>query len=324
MKECVNRHRRHWIVADPDFIGLVERVKDTRKGPKLMLRVVRGSLAEGDEVEIVHADGSSQRSFFLNVGKRPLTPESTLTTFRGGQLQGHWHRQDGTQAGVFREGDLLRAPDASPLQVEGTATDILADIAAARARGSMKRGTHLPDAVIALYLQHCMESALRGSSGTMTMGGEFGALGDTLEAHGLTEQADRARLTASAVLEQYEPGPSVRGLASVAAGVVNAPATFRAPLLVRGIGLALEEGDTFAASYSSGVRATGEGMRLPLQREGRAVALAWCGKCHDVRRLDTKLKCETCGKRLKDAPRRVVVPADVPRAEVDLREDHNR
>jgi hypothetical protein len=290
-------------------------MKEHRKGPKIMVRVLRGTLAEGDEVELTHADGSGQSARIIDIGKHPLTPDSYL---------GKWYRQDGAPADLFRAGDLLLSPDAGPITAPDEPTGILIDIAEARAVGRIQDGAHLPDAVIALHLQHAMEAAIKGSTGANMMSGQFQEVARVLDRYGLTEHADRARIVASAALEGYKPGAAMRGLASVAAGVVNAATTFKDPLLVSGIGLALEQGDAFASSYKSSLRVTGEGIRLPIQQAGRAKALGWCRKCRDVRPLDLKLKCETCGKKVADDAYSVAVIADLPVIEAELRAAHAR
>ncbi len=309
-------------MVDSGVVALVERVKESRKGSKIMLRVLSGSLHDGDEIELVRADGYRKIARITDLGSQPLTPDSTLIKFVGGVAEGTWHHQDSSATGLFFEGDLIRAPGAESVPAPPESGTILADIRAARAEGSMPQGGHLPDSVIALHLLHCTESAVRFSQGALTTSAQYLALARTLDGYGLVEQADRARLVAAAVVEGYDPGPSARGLASIAAGVLNVPTGFKSPMLVQGFALAMEEGDTFVKSYQKGVRGSGEGIRRPLQLEGRAVGLAWCKTCRTVRQVDVHMKCATCGKKVKGDLERVVIPADLPEALADLRLIH--
>ena len=106
-------------------------------------------------------------------------------------------------------------------------------------------------------------------------------------------------------------------LAAAGAGVLNMTTTFKDPLTLRAIGMAMEQGDAFVSSFNRSMAVTGSGIRIPLQEAGRAVARGWCKKCDDVRTLTTKFRCEVCGKESEEY--RVVVPADVAAVDEELR-----
>ena len=296
-------------MGDPTFIGLVNEVSETRKGPKVRVTALRGELAEGDEVEIVHSDSSTMRVQFVDVGKHPVTPET---------YEGKTYKQEGVAEGTYREGDLLRSPGGPPVEVN-PASSVAAELAAARAAGT-NPSLHVPDGVAALHIQHTIIWASKHSNGAASMMGSFQQLGRVFDRYGLTEQGDRARLIASGAVEGYQPGPGMRMLATAGAGVIGLPGAFEAPRTIQAIGLAMEQGDQFVRSYQKSMAVTGSAIRVPLQEGGRAVARGWCRKCDDVRTLTTKFKCEVCGKESEEY--RVVVPADVSAADEEIRAQH--
>lgn len=296
-------------MSDPTFVGLVANVGDTRKGPKVWVLALRGQLAEGDEVEIVHSDGSTARANFIDVGKHPITPET---------YEGKSFKQEGVPEGTFRKGDVLRAPDGRPVELD-PASALAAEIIAAREAGRTL-SPHVPDGVVGLHIARATEAAVKSSRGAVSMMGAFKSLGEVFDLYGLTEQGDRARITASAAVESYPPSPGMRMLAAAGAGVLNLTGTFKDPLTLRAIGMSMEQGDAFVSSFNKSMAVTGSGIRIPLQEVGRAVARGWCKKCDDVRTLTTKFKCEVCGKESEEY--RVVVPADVAAADEEIRAAH--
>lgn len=293
-------------MSDPMFVGLVSNVHETRRGPKVWVTALRGQLAEGDEVTISHADGTSVRARFTDVGRHPITPET---------YEGKSFKEEGLPEGTYRTGDLLLAPDWQPVEIDAT-SPLATEIAAAREAGRSTR-PHVPDAVVALHILRATETAVRSAKGSVTMLGAFQHLGEVYDLYGLTEQGDRARLVASAAVEGYPPRPAMQALATAGAGVLNLTTTFKDSMTVRAIGMSMEEGDQFVKSFNKSMAVTGSGIRIPLQETGRAVARGWCRKCGDVRTLTTKLKCEVCGKEPEDY--RVVVPADAAAADEELR-----
>lgn len=296
-------------MSDPTFVGLVANVDETRKGPKVWVTALRGQLAEGDEIEIVHSDGSTVRAHFIDVGKHPITPDS---------YEGKSFKQEGVAERTYRKGDLLRAPDGVPVELD-PASAVAGELAAAHAAGAT-HAPHVPDGVAALHIQHTIAWAAKHSGGAATMVGSFQQLGKVFDLYGLTEQGDRARLIASGAVEGYQPGPGMRMIATAGAGVLGLPTAFEAPRTIQAIGLAMEQGDQFVRSYQKSMAVTGSGIRLPLQEVGRAVARGWCKKCDDVRTLTTKFKCEVCGKESEEY--RVVVPADVAASDEEIRAAH--
>jgi len=302
-------------MTDSMLIGIVSKVDETRKGPKVWLHVLRGQLAQGDEIEVVHSDCARVLLAFTNVGKNPVTPDNVTkvgyeATFYAGPF-----KQNGVPAETYRVGDLVRAPDGPPIEAD-PASPLAVQIASARAAGLNVAGPHLSDGIVALHVQWVMDKAVKGSKGVVTASGGYSWAAKVLEGYGLIEQADRATLLSAALLEGYEPSPGVRGLASLGAGVANA-FSVDPPMLVRAVGLAIEEGDQFAKSYRNSLRVTGEAQRVPLMDQSRAVAIGWCRKCGDVTPLDKKLRCQICGKESERF--RVVIPTDKDLAEQELR-----
>lgn len=293
-------------MGDPMFVGLVSDVDETRRGPKVRVTALRGELAEGDEVVVSHADGTSARARFVDVGRHPITPKT---------YEGKAFRQEGAPEGRYRTGDLLVAPDGAPVDVD-PASPLAAEIAAAR-EAVLSRRPHVPDAVVALHILRATEDAVKAAKGSVTMMGAFQKLGEVYDLYGLTEQGDRARLVASAAVEGYPPRPTMRVLATAGAGVHNLTTTFKDSMLVQAIGMSMEQGEQFTRSFNRSMAVTGSGIRIPLQEAGRAVARGWCRKCGDVRTLTTKLRCEVCGKEPEDY--RVIVPADAAEADEELR-----
>jgi len=300
-------------MSDPMLIAIVSYVHETRKGPKVSLYVLRGQLAEGDEVEVVHADGTAQRLRFADVGKRPVTAESSAGI--GAAFDHGPFKQVGTPEGTYRVGDLLRSPEGASVEL-GSDSPLAQEVASARSAGRNAAGPHLSDAIVALHIQWMMNQAAKSATGVMAASSAYNSVAAVLNGYGLNEQADRATLLASALLEGYDPSPGVLGLATLGVGVVNAM-SFKAPLLVNAIGLAMEEGDAFAVSYRNAIKVPGEAKRVELMEQGRAVALGWCKKCGEVRALDKKFRCEVC--RRESEVRRVVVPADRDLAVSELR-----
>lgn len=293
-------------MSDPMFVGLVSDVDQTRHGPKVRVTALRGELADGDEVVIVHPDGTSARARFTDVGRHPITPQT---------YEGKAFRQEGMPEHAYRTGDLLLAPDGEPVEID-PASPLAAEIATAREAGLSTR-PHVPDAVVALHILRATETAVTSAKGSVTMMGAFSRLGEVYDLYGLTEQGDRARLVASAAVEGYPPRPTMQVLATAGAGVLNLATTFKDSMTVRAIGMSMEQGDQFVKSFNKSMAVTGSGIRIPLQETGRAVARGWCRKCGEVRTLTTKLRCEVCGKEPEDY--RVVVPADAAAADEELR-----
>lgn len=300
-------------MSDPLFVAVVSAVKETRKGPKVWLQVIRGSLSDGDVVEVVHADTTSERRPFIDVGKHPVTSESYAGIVAGGGAGPF--RQEGADGSAFRVGDLLRAPDGPPVEIDPD-SELNREIAAARRGGRLHAFQHMDNATIGLHIQWLMGQALHSSKGLTTASGSYIALAKVLANYGLQTQADRANLIASAVLEGYEPGATVKGLASLGAGVLNA-VSFSTPMLVGALGMAMEEGYAFAASFRKSVAVQGAAIRSEIMDSRRGVALGWCKKCGDVVPLDTKLRCTTCHK--ESSSYRAVVTEDRDRAEIELR-----
>lgn len=300
-------------VSDELLIAVVSDVKETRKGPKIWLQVLRGSLADGDVVEVVHADGTAEQRAIVDVGKHPITPESFAGIMAGGGAGPF--KQLGAPDSTFRQGDLIRTPGGPPVEIDPQ-SELAVEIRSARRAGRLHAYQHLDNATIGLHIQWLMGQALKDSKGLTTASGSYLALAKILAAYGLQDQSDRANLVASAILEGYQPSASVKGLASLGAGVLNA-FSFPAPMLVGALGMAMEEGDAFAASFRRSVAVQGAAVRTEIMDAGRAVAVGWCKKCGDVVPLDAKFKCATCRKQSDSY--RVVVNADRDLAEIELR-----
>lgn len=300
-------------VSDQTFIALVSSVKETRKGPKVWLQCLRGSLQEGDVVEVVHADGTTEQNPFIDIGKKPITSDSFAGLVAGGGSGPY--KQEGVGQTAYRPDDLLRAPGGAPAEID-PASDLAKSIASARNAGTLGSFPHLDDATVGLHIQWLMGEAFKDSKGVVTASGSYQSLAKVLARYGLREQSDRANLVAAAVLEGYQPSASVKGLASLGAGVLNA-ASFPAPMLVGAIGMAMEEGEAFSASFRKSLAFQGAAIRTEIMEAGRATAVGWCKKCGDIVALDSKLRCTTCHKESESF--RVVVNADRDLAEIELR-----
>ncbi len=304
-------------MRDPALIAIVSSVRESRKGPKVWLHLLRGRLEEGDDVEVVHTDGSVESRRFVDVGKHARTPESYAGV---GAIGGTGpFKQAGAPDGSYRVGDLVRGKDGPPVELDPTAP-LAIEIAEARAAGRNVAGPHLSDGIVALHIQWLTTMAVEHSLGQVTMSGGFQSLSRALAGYGLAEQSDRAMLLAAALEEGSEPTAAMRGLATLGAGVLGIATSFATPTTISGLGLALEEGGQFAKSYNKSIAASGVALRDPLLEAGRAVARGWCKKCDEVMPLDKKLKCERCGKRSEAYG--IVVPADVVALDEALRATH--
>ncbi|MGZ4673935.1 MAG: hypothetical protein ACXVH5_04725 [Ilumatobacteraceae bacterium] len=295
------------------LIALVTAAHDTRHGPKVAVNVLRGQLAEGDEVVVTHSDGSQQRRRFVDVGKHPITVEM-CAGIGNGPSAGPF-KQEGLPDGSYRVGDLLQSPGGPPGELDES-SELAGEIQRARSAGLNIAGPHLSDAIVAMHVQSLLKYASTHASGALIGSEVYNHVSEVLSGYGLQENADRAKLLASALREGYEPSPGVRGLASLGAGVINA-VSFEPPLLIKAVGLAVEEGDSFSRGYRKGIAAQGEIWRRELMTAGRAVAIGWCKKCGDITTLTDKLECERCGRESERF--RVVVLADRAVAEQELR-----
>lgn len=304
-------------MTDPMLVALVSQVHETRKGPKVWLQVLRGTLTETDEVEVLHGDGTVGRMRFVDVGKRPVTAEAFVGV---GQIGGAGpFKEAGAPEGSYCVGDLVRAPDGVPVGLDPS-SPVAAEIAVARSAGRNTAARHLSDAVVALHIHWTIAVAVKHSTGTSAAGAAFQSVAKVLAGYGLDEQADRALLLAAAVLEGSDPRPTMRGLARLSTGVAGLPTTFALPALVSTLGFGTEAGSQFKRSYTKAIATQGVLLRDPLLREGRAVALGWCKKCRDVTRLDVKVKCERCGKHCEEYG--IVVPGDAAALDTEIRAGH--
>jgi hypothetical protein len=301
-------------MSDPMMIAIVSGVQETRHGPKVWLNVLRGELSDGDEVLVTHADGTQQSLRFTDVGKHPVTAD----TWAGiGAVQGSGpFKQEHVSKGTYSVGDLLQTPGGRPVELDAS-SELAREVRQARLAGSNTAGAHLPDEIVALHVQWVLSHAASHAKGAVVGSAAYMHASDVLAGYGLRDNADRAKLLAAALREGYEPSASARGLASLGAGVINA-ISFDTPLLVKSIGLALEEGETFTRSYRKSIAVQGEVWRKELMTAGRAIAIGWCKKCADITTLNDALECQRCGKESERF--RVVIPADQAIAEQELRD----
>jgi hypothetical protein len=293
------------IMTDEMLIAHVAKVGETRHGQKVWLTVLRGELAEGDEVLATHPDGTQESLRLVDVGKRPV------------KLGGHGpYHQKGVAEGTYRRGDMLRARGGPPVELDPSSA-LAKEIEGARSAGLNASEPYLPDEIIALLVQDALNNAA-SQKGLQTAVTYYGIASSILDGYGLRESADRAMLVAASLEEGYTPSVSSRALASLGASAILAPPS-GTPFMVSALGYAVEEGEAFNFGYKRGLASSGAAKRKQLMADSRAIALGWCTKCGDIESLDDKLQCQVCHR--KSERFRVVIPADRELAEQELRDE---
>ncbi|MGZ4315287.1 MAG: hypothetical protein ACXVRS_05580 [Gaiellaceae bacterium] len=294
-----------------------------------VVEVLAGSVAKGDEVELVRLDGTVTRTCV----------EKGLTLTSTGIALGI--RLEGVRIGDIEAGDLIRAPGEDPLRVfesagdeAGAARQLVEAVHRTRSAGLANTRLNsvrtfpeeaaqaLPDEAIALVLQKRVRMALESRKHVISMSAGLQSVAEDYDALGLETEGDRLRLAAAAALEGHRVVLGKALASAVATGALagSEAATRAAPGLVP-FALGIEQGDAFGRGWEQGLSYQGATIRQELQNSGRAVAVGWCKKCGDVVRLDGGLRCVHHHKEVLDPI--VVVPSDLPDAEANLREKHS-
>lgn len=289
-----------------------------RAAPQVAL--LSGALEPGDEVQVLGADGAVTTAQVHSVGAdRDSSGGDRVVTL------------DGIRPDAVMPGDVLRRAGEPDLRLPG-----LGPLAASRARlleavrwaragavagpdGEVLR--LLPDEGVVLFVERRLRQALARHTSPFTLQHHFEAAADALETIGLRVDADRLRVAAAAALEGYGVSSSSAALAGATAlgSLTVSDAAESVVKHAKGIGtvLDLDVLEGLASGYGSACEGAGQQIRRRLQAEGRAVALGWCRRCHDVVPLDAQLRCVDDGKKVRDVV--LVVPEDLPMTLATLR-----
>jgi hypothetical protein len=170
---------------------------------------------------------------------------------------------------------------------------------------------HLPDEAVVLFLEKAVRDALRPPKSAHNIRTGFEKAAHLYDAIERTEDGDRLRLAASALLEGRPLGWDLMSLASAALGGTIAEQAVQASreTLAALSRTCAEKLGRLADADRDELRAEGEAIRHHLQQQERAVALGWCSRCKDVVHLSPTLRCRKGQHPIKDCT--VVVPSEV-------------
>jgi hypothetical protein len=334
---------------DSGFYALVSHVGTglfSKKVGGLTVDVLSGTVNRGDPLELVSPDGGTTRVVGHALRDAPIDDDQVLDLDEPRPLKEElgpvelvrspWLEAPQLPLGDDQDGlqRLLEAVRSARAQgfPEDQAVPIrpTMEVTAEKVCSQLRR---LPDEADVLLIRSRVRRALRHHANPFDLLPACEKAALYLAAVGLPDDGDELLLGASAALQGHNASPALRAFASAAATTalsIDGGAKAATDVAGRvGWALGIEMGDGFGVGFKSGMAAPGEAMETTLLKAGRAVALAWCKKCHAVVTLDLgasgltgsrQLRCPTDGRKADDSL--IVVPSKAAAARRALQHLH--